>query len=100
MNTDVVIKSSMELKVGGAFRLAIHKNNTVTFRAVGGAAQLVFPAHTAAILSPKPEHTVVLADSGHLTFTFNSAAPGNYCVLTLPMHVKVPDSIPCAALPV
>ena len=100
MNTNILIKTGppsihMGDNSGGGVHIALKTGDTVTFVGVGGQANLVFPAHTAAILSPKPDHQVSIDGGQHLVFTVHSAAPGNYCVLSLTTGVPVPLTVNC-----
>ena len=96
MNTNVTIRTSMKVALGGRVPIQIHVNDTVTFRATGGPAKLVFPSHTAAIMKPKPEHEVHMADGAVLVFAFTSEVAGNYCLLALPERVPTPSIIDCS----
>ena len=100
MNTNILIKTgppSMHKGIApdGGIHIAIKPGDTITFIGVGGQANLVFPAHTAAILLPKPAHQVSIDGGQQLVFTVQSAAPGNYCVLCLTMGIPVPLTVNC-----
>ncbi len=100
MNTNILIKTgppSMHKDTApvGGIHIAIKPGDTITFIGVGGQANLVFPAHTVAILSPKPAHQVSIDGGQHLVFTVQSAAPGNYCVLSLTMGIPIPLTVTC-----
>jgi len=97
-NTAVRISQQGDVFVPDVSSVAIVAGDSVTFFADPDTqTNLCVTSATAAILSPQPDLTMMIAPGGSTTFEFLAAAPGNYCIVTQAPDWPYPTSISCGS---
>jgi hypothetical protein len=96
--TDIKIKQQADFFVPDKSSVPIVTGDSVTFYADPDAqTNLCMTSDTAAILSPTPDVTVMIAPGDSVSFQFASAGPGFYCILAQSADWPYPDQIDCGS---
>ena len=96
--TEVRISQQGDVFVPNVPAVSIVPGDRVTFFADPDTqTNLCMTGDTAAILSPQPNLTVMIAPGGSTTFRFSAATPGNYCILSQGPDWPYPDTIDCGS---